>query len=77
MHLEGFRLQHRLPLAVGFYEDHYIYNTRQGITAAATNTGIRYSVYTRAEQADLDGKLHQLMAREAAGPAPAPANTRD
>ena len=61
MHLEGYRLQHKLPQAVGFYEAHYIYNSPAGISAASTQTGIRYSVYTRAEQADLDGKLHQLI----------------
>ena len=61
MHLEGYRLQHRLAQAVGFYEAHYIYNSPAGISAAASDTGIRYSVYTKAEQADLDGKLRQLI----------------
>jgi hypothetical protein len=65
MHVEGWRLQHRLPSAVGFYEAHYIYNSPAGISAAASDTGIRYSVYTKAEQADLDGKLHQLIAEAA------------
>ena len=67
MHVEGWRLQHRLPRAVGFYEDHFIYNTPQGITAAAAQGDIRYSVYTRAEQADLDAKLHILIARDNTG----------
>ena len=67
MHLEGYRLQHRLPQAVGFYEAHYIYNTPAGISAAATDNGIRYSVYTKAEQTDLDGKLRQLIQQEAGG----------
>ena len=66
MHLEGYRLQHRMAAATGLYEDHYIYNTPGGITAAATTNGIRYSVYTRAEQADLDGKLRQLISAAAA-----------
>ena len=74
MHLEGYRLQHRLPQAVGFYEDHFIYNTSAGITAAATNTGIHYSVYTKAEQADLDGKLRQLIDQAGASGPAAPAN---
>ena len=63
MHVEGYRLQHGLPSAVGFYEDHFIYNTPRGITAAAAQGDIHYSVYTRAEQADLDAKLHILIAR--------------
>ena len=66
MHLEGYRLQHKLPSATGFYEAHYIYNSPSGISAAASDTGIRYSVYTKAEQADLDAKLHQLI--DQAGP---------
>ena len=61
MHLEGYRLQHRMAAATGFYEAHYIYNTPAGITAASSDTGIRYSVYTKAEQADLDAKLRQLI----------------
>ncbi len=64
MHVEGYRLLHKLPAATGFYEDHYIFNTPAGITAAATSGDIHYSVYTRAEQADLDGKLHTLIARD-------------
>ena len=67
MHVEGYRLQHGLPGAVGFYEDHFIYNTPQGITAAAARGDIHYSVYTRAEQADLDNKLHILIARDTGG----------
>ena len=63
MHVEGYRLLHRLPAATGFYEDHYIFNTPAGITAAAASGDIHFSVYTRAEQADLDNKLHILIAR--------------
>ena len=77
MHLEGYRLQHKLSSAIGFYEAHYIYNSPAGITAAASDTGIHYSVYTRAEQADLDAKLHQLINQaDAGGAAPStPANS--
>ena len=78
MHLEGYRLQHKLPQAVGFYEAHYIYNSPAGISAASSDTGIRYSVYTKAEQVDLDGKLHQLISQADAGgntTAAAPSNT--
>ena len=67
MHLEGYRLLHGLPAATGFYEDHFIYNTPHGITAAAAQGDIHYSVYTRAEQADLDTKLHILIARDKPG----------
>ena len=67
MHLEGYRLLHDMPTATGFYEDHFIYNTPHGITAAAAQGDIHYSVYTRAEQADLDTKLHILIARDKAG----------
>ena len=67
MHVEGYRLEHGLPSAVGFYEDHFIYNTPVGITAAAAQGDIHYSVYTRAEQGDLDNKLHILIAREKSG----------
>ena len=67
MHLEGYRLEHGLPAAVGFYEAHFIYNTPNGISAAAAEGDIHYSVYTRAEQADLDNKLHILIARDKAG----------
>jgi hypothetical protein len=79
MHVEGWRLQHRLPQAVGFYEAHYIYNSPAGISAAASDTGIRYSVYTKAEQADLDGKLHQLIdqAAEAGANTTSSANTAE
>ena len=69
MHVEGYRLLHRLPSATGFYEDHFIYNTPNGITAAAAKGDIRYSVYTRAEQADLDTKLNILIARQKTGDA--------
>jgi hypothetical protein len=76
MHLEGYRLQHGQPAATGLYEDHYVYASTGGITAAATQTGIRYHVYTRAQQADLDGKLHILITQaDAAGNTTAPANT--
>ena len=63
MHVEGYRLQHGLPSAVGYYEDHFIYNSTKGITAAAAQGDIRYSVYTKAEQADLDTKLRILIRR--------------
>ena len=66
MHVEGYRLMHRLGGSVGLYEGHIIYVTPQGISAATGETNIRYSVYTRAEQADLDGKLHQLITQDAA-----------
>ena len=66
MHVEGYRLMHRQGGAVGLYEGHLIYVTPQGISAATGENDIRYSVYTRAEQADLDGKLHQLIAQDAA-----------
>ena len=66
MHVEGYRLMHRMGGSVGLYEGHIIYVTPQGISAATGETNIRYSVYTRAEQADLDGKLHQLIAQDAA-----------
>ncbi len=74
MHVEGYRLLHRQGGSVGLYEGHIIYVTPQGISAATGETNIRYSVYTRAEQADLDGKLHQLIAQDAAEKAAA-ANT--
>ena len=66
MHVEGYRLMHRQGGSVGLYEGHIIYVTPQGISAATGETNIRYSVYTRAEQADLDGKLHQLIAQDEA-----------
>ncbi len=66
MHVEGYRLMHRQGGSVGLYEGHIIYVTPQGISAATGENNIRYSVYTRAEQADLDGKLHQLIAQDAA-----------
>ncbi len=66
MHVEGYRLMHRMGGSVGLYEGHIIYVTPQGISAATGENNIRYSVYTRAEQADLDGKLHQLIAQDAA-----------
>ncbi len=66
MHVEGYRLMHRMGGSVGLYEGHIIYVTPQGISAATGETNIRYSVYTRAEQADLDGKLHQLIVQDAA-----------
>ena len=74
MHVEGYRLIHRQGGAVGLYEGHLVYVTPQGITASTGENDIRYSVYTRAEQADLDGKLHQLIAQDAAEKA-AGANT--
>ena len=74
MHVEGYRLLHKLPAATGFYEDHYIFNTPAGITAAAASGDIHYSVYTRAEQADLDAKLHTLIARDPPGAQNADAN---
>ena len=77
MHLEGYRLQHKLPSATGFYEAHYIYNSPSGISAAASDTGIHYSVYTKAEQADLDAKLHQLINQADAGGATPANNTAD
>ena len=74
MHVEGYRLLHKLPAATGFYEDHYIFNTPAGISAATSRGDIHYSVYTRAEQADLDNKLHILIARDQAGGEAADAN---
>ena len=67
MHVEGYRLLHRMPTAIGYYEDHVLYVSPQGITASTTTRDIRYSVYTKAEQADLDGKLRLLIREQ--GPA--------
>ncbi len=64
MHVEGYRLMHGQAAATGFYESHLIFVTPQGITASAGENDIHYSVYTRAEQADLDGKLRQLIAQD-------------
>ena len=70
MHLEGYRLQHGLPTASGLYEDHVVFASPAGITASTGAGNIRYSVYTRAQQIDLDGKLHTLIAQEKAAGSP-------
>ncbi len=67
MHLEGYRLLHGAPTASGLYEDHVVFASPQGITASTGAGNIRYSVYTRAQQADLDGKLRSLIAQQKAG----------
>lgn len=74
MHMEGYRLMHGQAAATGLYESHFIYVTPQGITASAGEHDIRYSVYTRAEQTDLDGKLHQLIAQDKAKKTPGAPN---
>jgi len=75
MHLEGWRLMHKLPAVTGSYQGHYVFASVQDITSSTGPKDIRYRVYTPGQHADLDQKLQTLIERTP--PAPDGQNTLD
>jgi hypothetical protein len=67
MHLEGWRLIHKLAAVNGTYQGRYIYASAQAITSSVGPKDMRYQVYTPGQHADLDQKLQTLIGRDAGG----------
>jgi hypothetical protein len=67
MHLEGWRLIHKLAAVNGTYQGRYIYASAQAITSSVGPHDMRYQVYTPGQHADLDQKLQTLIGRDAGG----------
>ena len=65
MHLEGWRLIHRLPAVTGTFQGRYIYTSPQAITSSVGPDDMRYRLFTPGQHADLDQKLQILIARDA------------
>lgn len=81
MHLEGWRMMHKLPTVNGTYQGHYVYASATDISSSIGPHDIRYRVYTPGQHADLDQKLQTLIDQDAQsgnsanGSANTPANT--
>jgi hypothetical protein len=77
MHLEGWRMMHKLPVVNGSYQGHYVFTSAADISSSAGPHDIRYRVYTPGQHADLDQKLQTLIDQDAqsSGSANTSANT--
>ena len=65
MHLEGWRMIHKLPVVNGSYQGHYVFTSATDISSSIGPHDIRYRVYTPGQHADLDQKLQTLIDRDA------------
>jgi hypothetical protein len=61
MHLEGWRMMHKLPTVNGSYQGRYVYTSATDISSSAGPRDIRYRVYTPGQHADLDSKIQTLI----------------
>jgi hypothetical protein len=65
MHLEGWRLMHKMAVVNGAYQGHYVFTSARDISSSIGPRDIRYRVYTPGQHADLDQKLQYLIDQSA------------
>jgi hypothetical protein len=61
MHLEGWRMMHKLAVVNGAYQGRYVFASARDISSSLGPRDIRYRVYTPGQHADLDQKLQTLI----------------